>query len=92
MSAHSDVPAWSRGQSANTLPRLSEDPLLDVEKAAAYVSLHPKTLQRLARENRIRAYPLLGNKRRRWRFRKSDLDLWANSSVNSPCDPCRKGN
>lgn len=66
------------------------DPLLDAADAAQYAGLHPKTLQRLAREKRIRAYAVLGDKRKRWRFRKSDIDAWASSCVNSPSDPCQR--
>jgi excisionase family DNA binding protein len=68
-----------------------QDPLLDVSEAASYAGLHPKTLQRLARERRIRAYAVLGDQRKRWRFRKSDIDAWANSCVNSPSDSRQKG-
>lgn len=74
----------------STQPIITE-PLIDVDEAANYAKLHPKTLQRLARENVIRAYAILGTQRKRWRFRKSDIDAWANSCVNSSSDSRRKG-
>jgi excisionase family DNA binding protein len=55
--------------------------------AAATVlgGLHPKTVERWAREGRIPAYRYF----RRWKFRVSELELWMCSQVNSVCHPCR---
>jgi excisionase family DNA binding protein len=53
------------------------EPLLDSREAAALLKIHPKTLQRMAR-NRIIAGIQIG---RLWRFRASVLDSWlANKS------------
>jgi excisionase family DNA binding protein len=52
--------------------------LLSTEEAAVLLAVHPKTLERWAREGRLPAYDL-----GRWRFRASELDEWLRSSVQS---------
>jgi excisionase family DNA binding protein len=52
----------------------SLSPWLDVKEAAAYLNIKPRTLLYLVRMGRIKAYPLMGTKRRVWRFRLDDLD------------------
>jgi excisionase family DNA binding protein len=62
------------------------EPLLDCAGAAAVLGgLHPKTVERWAREGRIPAYHYF----RHWKFRASELELWMLSHVNSVCHPCR---
>ena len=62
------------------------EPLLDCVGAAAVLGgLHPKTVERWAREGRIPAYHYF----RHWKFRASELELWMLSHVNSVCHPCR---
>lgn len=62
------------------------EPLLDCAAAAAVLGgLHPKTVERWAREGRIPAYRYF----RHWRFRVSDLEVWMRSHVQSACHPCR---
>ena len=46
------------------------EPFLNSEQAAALVKVHPKTLQRLARNGRVVGYRV----GKLWRFRASDLD------------------
>lgn len=53
-------------------PAMEFEPLLDSEQAAALLKIHPKTLQRLAR-NRDIAGIQIG---RLWRFRASALNRW----------------
>ena len=48
------------------------EPLLDSEEAAAFVRIHPKTLQRFARKGQIQAIHI----GKLWRFRQSALDAW----------------
>jgi excisionase family DNA binding protein len=48
------------------------EPLLTVEEAAQHLRLHPKTLQRFAREGRVPCVRL----GKYWMFRLSTLDLW----------------
>lgn len=59
-------------------PTPTFEPLLNTEDAAALLGVHPKTLERWAREGRVPAYDL-----GRWRFRASALDVWLRSSVQS---------
>jgi excisionase family DNA binding protein len=65
---------------------LAPEPLLDCKSAAIVLGgVHPKTVERWAREGRIPAYRLF----RKWRFRMSELEVWMRSHVNSDCHPCR---
>lgn len=65
---------------------LLTDPLLDCKSAAMILGgVHPKTVERWAREGRIPAYRLF----RKWRFRATELEFWMRSQVNSMCHPCR---
>jgi excisionase family DNA binding protein len=48
------------------------EPLLDTDEAAAIMRVHPKTLQRYARQGIVRGFQL-GSM---WRFRASDIDRW----------------
>ncbi len=48
------------------------EPLLDSDQAAAIMRIHPKTLQRYARQGLIRGFQL-GTM---WRFRASDIERW----------------
>ena len=62
------------------------EPFLDCAAAAAVLGgVHPKTVERWAREGRIPAYRYF----RHWRFRASELELWMCSQVNSIRHPCR---
>ena len=67
-------------------PNQTAEPFLDCTAAAAVLGgLHPKTVERWAREGRIPAYRYFRN----WRFRVSDLEVWMRSHVHSGCHPCR---
>jgi excisionase family DNA binding protein len=48
------------------------EPLLDSEEAAALLKIHPKTLQKLARQGVVAAIQI----GKLWRFRASALDEW----------------
>lgn len=48
------------------------EPLLDTDQAAAIMRIHPKTLQRYARQGLICGFQL-GTM---WRFRASDIERW----------------
>lgn len=48
------------------------EPLLDSDEAAAIMRIHPKTLQRYARQGIVRGFQI-GSL---WRFRASDIDRW----------------
>lgn len=55
------------------------EPLLKSEQAAALLQIHPKTLQKLARQGKLPARRI-GDL---WRFRASDLDNWLRTSLDS---------
>ena len=55
------------------------EPLLDMDQAAAIMRVHPKTLQRYARQGLIRGFQL----GRMWRFRASDIDRWISEKLAS---------
>jgi excisionase family DNA binding protein len=62
------------------------EPFVDCAAAAVILGgVHPKTVERWAREGRIPAYRYF----RHWKFRASELELWMRSHVNSSCHPCR---
>ena len=48
------------------------EPLLDSEEAAALLKIHPRTLQKLARQGEVAAIHI----GKLWRFRASALDKW----------------
>jgi excisionase family DNA binding protein len=48
------------------------EPLLDSEEAAALLKIHPKTLQKLARDGEVDAIQI----GKLWRFRASALNRW----------------
>ena len=50
----------------------SPERLLDSEEAAAIIKVHPKTLQRLARQKIIRGVQIGTH----WRFRASEIEAW----------------
>lgn len=72
--------AGSNQQSVSpTVPIASPafEPLLDSDEAAALLKIHPKTLQRLARNGEIRGVHV----GKLWRFRVSALNAWLNSKI-----------
>jgi excisionase family DNA binding protein len=61
------------------------EPVLNTEEAAALLQIHPKTLQKMAREGVVPAFRI-GDL---WRFRASALDEWLRSGVSSKRHSCR---
>jgi excisionase family DNA binding protein len=55
------------------------EPVLNSEEAAALLQIHPKTLQKMARQGRVPAFRI-GDL---WRFRASELDEWLRSALCS---------
>jgi len=53
-------------------PTFPFEPLLDSEEAAALLKIHPKTLQKLARNGEVDAIQI----GKLWRFRASALNRW----------------
>jgi excisionase family DNA binding protein len=66
--------------SATTFERV-----LNTEEAATLLQIHPKTLQKMAREGTVPAFRI-GDL---WRFRASALDDWLRSGVCSKRHSCR---
>ncbi len=60
-------------------PNRNFEPLIDVRAAAESLSLHPKTLMRMAREHRIPAFRV----GRYWLFRASLIDSWLRGQLQS---------
>jgi excisionase family DNA binding protein len=59
--------------------------VLNTEEAAALLQIHPKTLQKMAREGTVPGFRI-GDL---WRFRASALDEWLRSGVSSRRHSCR---
>jgi excisionase family DNA binding protein len=55
------------------------EPLLDSEQAAAIIGIHPKTLQRYARQRLIRGIHI----GKLWRFRASTIEEWIRRELAS---------
>jgi excisionase family DNA binding protein len=61
----------------------TQEPYIDPQEAARFLSLSSKTLTRLAREGLIPAHAIGDRARRRWRFLKSELDTWMQARLHS---------
>jgi excisionase family DNA binding protein len=69
------------------------EPLIDAERAAEILKLHPKTVKRLVQEGQLPGFRI----GRVWRFRESSLDDWMRSQLQrlpaspkqSPAPPIR---
>ena len=55
------------------------EPLIDAGQAAKLLGIHPKTLQKMAREGRVPRIRV----GKFWRFRRSELDSWLRTEVDS---------
>lgn len=72
---------------------VSEELYVDATEGAKFLSIHPRTLLRMARDGVVPAHPLGDGQRHQWRFLVSELDAWMRSRVNSnrrPCSPNRR--
>ena len=70
---------------ASDAPAVAFERVLNTDEAAALLQIHPKTLQKLAREGTVPAFRI-GDL---WRFRASALDEWLRSGVSSNRHSCR---
>ena len=61
------------------------EPLLSAEEAAEHLRVHVKTVQKLARENRIPCVRM----GKYWRFRLSAIDEWVTAQHNQISQPFR---
>lgn len=64
------------------------EPYVRVNVAAEYIGIHPKTLERMAREASVPAHPVCIGRRSSWRFLISELDNWMRARVSSRRHPC----
>ncbi|MBS1852769.1 MAG: helix-turn-helix domain-containing protein [Acidobacteria bacterium] len=65
---------------------LSIEPYVDSKRAAEFLAFDSKTVQRLSRQGKIPAHPVLSGSRslrRTWRYKLSELDEWARAQRNS---------
>jgi excisionase family DNA binding protein len=60
---------------------------LNTEEAAAYIGMHPNTVDRMARAGEIPANLVSGVHGKKWSFYPSELDVWLRNLVNSHCFP-----
>lgn len=61
------------------------EPLLTAEEAAAHLRIHPKTLQKMARNFEVPCLRI----GKYWRFRLSALDEWLRGTENQCSQPFR---
>ena len=73
-----DVKEGVEDASSATLENHSE-PVWDCHDASRFLRIHPATVKRLARQGKLPGFRI-GN---RWRFRHSELDAWARSTILS---------
>ena len=87
LSDSSGFASHSQGQ-ADFRPTPVEE-WLTTEEAAAYLKLHPRTIQAKARRNEIPgAVSLSGSRRQTWRYHKPTLDNWLKSQLDCDHRPC----
>jgi excisionase family DNA binding protein len=66
------------------------EPFVTAERAATFLDVPRKTLLALARRGRIPAHGIPGKGRKKsWRFRISELDLWMRTEVTLVSDQGR---
>lgn len=73
---------YSNEQTEDTIiaaGKYQTEPVWDCLEAARFLCIHPATVKRLARAGKLPGFRI-GN---RWRFRPSELDAWARSTVRS---------
>lgn len=73
------------GSAGSEVSALAFERVLNSDEAAALLQIHPKTLQKMAREGSVPAFRI-GDL---WRFRASALDEWLRSGVSSNRHSCR---
>jgi len=61
------------------------EPLWTNKEVGAFLRIHPAVVDRMARRGDIPGIKV----GKYWRYRKSDLDVWAGSGIKSDRQPCR---
>ena len=77
--------SWAPGPQEMQQHSVAFERVLNTGEAAALLQIHPKTLQRMARDGTVPAFRI-GDL---WRFRASALDEWVRSGVRSNRHSCR---
>ena len=77
--AISPIQQPQRKPSLPATPSPTFEPLLDSDEAAELLRIHPKTLQRMARQGEIAAIHI----GKLWRFRASALNEWLDAKPGS---------
>ena len=62
---------------------------VDAHEIGRMLLVDHRTVQQMARDGVIPAYPLGEGKRKTWRFLPSEVREWMQSRVNSEGHPCR---
>ena len=73
----------ARGSELVAVPKAEFEPLLSAEEAAVHLRIHPKTLQRMARERQVPSIRM----GKYWRFHLSTLDVWLRAQENQCSQP-----
>jgi len=63
------------------------EPYLDAQRASEYIGISAKKLLQLARTRKVPAYGIGDGRRKMWRFRRSELDIWLHGTVHSSQRP-----
>lgn len=61
---------------------INPEPYIDAKEAAKFLCRSKKSVQQLARDNQLPAYPIRTKAKATWLFRKSELDNWVRSQQN----------
>lgn len=65
----------------------TSEPFVNAERAASFLDMPRKTLLGLARKGKLPAHGIPGKGRKKsWRFRISELDLWMRTEVTLVSD------
>lgn len=62
---------------------------VDASEIALMLGFDYKTIQKMAREGVIPAYPYGAGQRKTWRFLRSEVHEWMRTKVHSEGHPCR---
>ena len=71
------------GHSAKAVAESNLELFVDARTAGKFLSLHPATVQGLARQGDLPAHPVNGGARRQWRF-LSELRDWLRARTSAP--------
>lgn len=74
-------------QMLTTPQQPSFEPYLDAKRASEYLGISAKKLLQLARKQKVPAYGIGEGRKKMWRFRRSELDIWMHRTVHSSQRP-----